>query len=79
MDVRGKSRWGFRKHGRSGRCQATASRMRPERYFETLLREVARKINYIYRLAGRHFEAKKFCLDLEALVKDLFTRPPRRA
>jgi len=75
MDTRGKPRWGSRPVG----SRATAARMRPERYYETLLREVARKINYIRRLSGRHFEAKKFCMDLEALVKDLTRRPPRRA
>lgn len=77
MEKRGTSRNGPPRRGRTLRRPTGRERMRPGIFFDRLLREVARKINFIYRLSGRHFEAKKFCLELEALRRR--SGPPRRA
>lgn len=79
MEKRGKKRVWSLERGRPERRHVTVARMHPERYFETLLRKLARQINFVLSLAPRHFEAKRFCLDLEALVSGLRAAPPRRA
>ena len=52
--------------------------MKPERYIERMLRMEARRMNFILLLAHRHFEARKFVLDLTGvLVRE--PAPLRRA
>jgi len=79
MERRGKKRGWTVESGRREKRHVAVARMHPERYFETMLRRMAKQINFVVSLAPRHFEAKKFCLDLEALVSGLRASPPRRA
>ena len=42
--------------------------LEPERYTERLLRKEAKRMNFILGMAHRHFEARKFVLDLARVL-----------
>jgi hypothetical protein len=64
---------------RPGRRRETTRGFRPEIYYEKFLQEEVRRLRFIERLSSRHFEAKKFWLDLRAYFMGRSSEPPRRA
>ena len=78
MKPRGKPPKGTRP-GRRPEPREGSPRMRPEGYFDTFFRDAARRMNFIMLLSARHFEARKFLLDLRRIVGESSRDPPRRA
>ena len=54
-------------------------RFRPESYSERFFQELARRMNYAFRLENRHFEAFRFMRELRLLLSDHDPSGPRRA
>lgn len=78
MERRGKSYGGMPERPRSD-SEEVPDTMAPERYLDVFYQDAARRMNFILLLASRHFEARKFLLDLNAVMSGPSRPPPRRA
>lgn len=77
LDARGKPYGAEEPAARRAPARTPAGEMDPAQYVDRYFRTMARRINFIRRHATRHFEAAKFCLELEALLARRTGSPQR--
>ncbi len=76
LDARGKP-YGAEEPAARRAPAPSAREMDPTQYVDRYFRATASRINFIRRHAKRHFEAAKFCRELETLLRALGS--PQRA